>query len=405
MMRDVVIRENQPSSTPINTEQKAEQMLLSSKLPGIGTSIFTVMSAMANEHGAINLAQGFPDFDCDDSLKDMVEKYMRQGHNQYAPMPGVPALRKIMAEKIKSLYGLNVNPDTEITITSGATQALYCAISAFIRPDDEVILIEPAYDCYRPAVEVNGGRSVTYEMSAPDYSIDWRLLERLITWKTRMIVVNTPHNPTGKTLKAADWKELQHLALDRDIIVLCDEAYEHLVFDGERHESLLRYPKIFERGMSVFSFGKTLHTTGWKLGCIVAPPDMTREFRKVHQFNVFAVNTPMQHAVAEYFEQPEQYLMLNDFFEKKRNFLLEAMSGSRFKPLHSEGSYFQLYDYSAISDEPDTEFVKRLVTEHGVAAIPISVFYSSHKQERVIRLCFAKKEDTLAKAAAILSKV
>ncbi|MBI1226353.1 MAG: aminotransferase class I/II-fold pyridoxal phosphate-dependent enzyme [Bacteroidetes bacterium] len=380
-------------------------MLLSSKLPGVGTSIFTVMSAMAAEHGAINLAQGFPDFDCSDRLKGLVEKYMRLGHNQYAPMPGVPALRKIMAEKIKSLYGLTVDPDTEITITSGATQALYCAVSTFIRPDDDVILVEPAYDSYRPSIEVNGGRPIVYEMSAPDYTIDWRLLERLITWKTRMIVINTPHNPTGKTLKEADWKELQHLAVNRDIIVLCDEAYEHLVFDGERHESLLRYPLIYERGMSVFSFGKTLHTTGWKLGCIVAPPDLTKEFRKVHQFNVFAVNTPMQHAVAEYFETPDDYLALNDFFEKKRDFLLGAMSNSRFKPLHSEGSYFQLYDYSAISDEPDTEFVKRLLIEHKVAAIPVSAFYSNNKQERVIRLCFAKQEETLAKAAAILSKI
>ncbi len=380
-------------------------MLLSSKLPAVGTSIFTVMSAMATEHGAINIAQGFPDFDCSDRLKGLVEKYMRQGLNQYAPMPGVPALRRVLAEKIKSLYGLSVDPDTEITITSGATQALYSAISTFIRPDDEVILIEPAYDSYRPSVEVNGGRVITYEMSAPDFTIDWRMLERLISWKTRMIIVNTPHNPTGKILKAADWKELQHIAVNRDIIVLCDEAYEHLVFDGEQHESLLRYPQIFERGMAVFSFGKTLHTTGWKLGCIVAPPDLTKEFRKVHQFTVFAVNTPMQHAVAEYFQQPEDYLSLNGFFEKKRDLLLDAMSGSRFKPLHSEGSYFQLYDYSAISDEPDTDFTKRLILEHGVAAIPVSVFYSSHKQEKVIRLCFAKKEETLVKAAAILNKI
>lgn len=330
---------------------------------------------------------------------------MRQGLNQYAPMPGVPALRKVMAEKIKELYGLDVNPDTEITITSGATQALYCAISTFIRPDDDVILIEPAYDSYRPTVEVNGGRPIIYEMSAPDYTIDWRMLERLITWKTRMIIVNTPHNPTGKTLKTSDWKELQNIAVNRDIIVLCDEAYEHLVFDGEQHESLLRYPAIFERGMSVFSFGKTLHTTGWKLGCIVAPADLTKEFRKVHQFNVFAVNTPMQHAVAEYFGQPKTYLGLNEFFEQKRNFLLDAMSSSRFKPLKSEGSYFQLYDYTAISNEPDTDFTKRLILEHGVAAIPVSVFYSNRKDERIIRLCFAKKEETLEKAAAILSKL
>lgn len=380
-------------------------MLISSKLPNVGTTIFTVMSALANEHGAINLSQGFPNFDCSDRLKGLVEKYMRLGYNQYAPMPGVPALRKRIAEKIESLYGMRVDPDTEITITAGATQALYCAISAFIRPDDEVILIEPAYDCYRPAVEVNGGIPVTYEMHPPEYKIDWRMLERLISWKTRMIVVNTPHNPTGKILKASDWGDLQRIAEDRDILVMCDEAYEHLVFDGQRHESLLRYPKIYQRGLSVFSFGKTLHTTGWKLGCIVAPPDLTKEFRKVHQFNVFAVNTPMQHAVAEFFDDPAEYFALNDFFQKKRDFLLAAMENSRFKPIKSEGTYFQLFDYSGISNEPDKEFVKRLILEHGVATIPVSVFYSNSNNEKVIRLCFAKTEETLAKAGELLSKI
>lgn len=380
-------------------------MLLSSKLPNVGTTIFTVMSALANEHGAINLSQGFPNFDCSDRLKGLVEKYIRQGYNQYAPMPGVPALRNRIAEKIESLYGWNVDPDTEITITAGATQALYCAISAFIRPDDEVILIEPAYDCYRPAVEVNGGIPVTYEMNGPNYTVDWRMLERLITWKTRMIVVNTPHNPTGKIFRNTDWKELQRIAEDRDILVLSDEAYEHIVFDGEKHESLLRYPKIYQRGLSVFSFGKTLHTTGWKLGCIVAPPDLTKEFRKVHQFNVFAVNTPIQHAVAEFFNTPEEYLALNDFFEKKRDFLLSAMEGSRFKPIPSEGTYFQLFDYSAISDEPDMAFARRMTTEFGVAAIPVSVFYSSHLDEKVIRLCFAKTEETLTEAGKRLRKI
>jgi methionine transaminase len=357
-------------------------MLLSSKLPGVGTTIFTVMSALANEHGAINLSQGFPNFDCSDRLKGLVEKYMRLGHNQYAPMPGVPALRNRLAEKVESLYGMGVDPETEITITAGATQALYCAISAFIRPDDEVILIEPAYDSYRPAVEVNGGIPVTYEMDAPEFRVEWRLLERLITWKTRMIVVNTPHNPTGKIFSKKDWEELQRIAEDRDILVLSDEAYEHIVFDGEQHQSLLRFPKIYERGLSVFSFGKTLHTTGWKLGAIVAPPDLTREFRKVHQFNVFAVNTPMQHAVAEFFDDTDAYLELNDFFQKKRDFLLAAMDGSRFRPIKSEGTYFQLFDYSGISDERDTEFAKRMTTEFGVAAIPVSVFNSSHRWKK-----------------------
>ncbi len=380
-------------------------MLLSSKLPNVGTTIFTVMSALANEHGAINLSQGFPNFDCSDRLKGLVEKYIRLGHNQYAPMPGVPALREHISEKIENLYGIHVNPETEITITAGATQALYCAISAFIRPDDEVIIIEPAYDCYRPAVEVNGGIPVVYEMEAPGYKVDWRMLERLISWKTRMIVVNTPHNPTGKIFRQSDWDDLQRIAQDRDILVLCDEAYEHIVFDGEPHLSLLHRPKIYERGLSVFSFGKTLHTTGWKLGCIVAPPDLTKEFRKVHQFNVFSVNTPMQYAVAEFFDTPDEYLALNDFFQKKRDFLLGAMEGSRFRPIKSEGTYFQLFDYSNISDEKDTAFAKRLTTEFGVAAIPVSVFNSSHRDDKVIRLCFAKTDETLEKAGALLRKI
>lgn len=363
------------------------------------------MSALATEHKAINLSQGFPNFDCSDHLKELVGKYMRQGYNQYAPMPGVPALRNRMAEKIEEIYNIKVDPETEITITAGATQALFSAISAFIRPDDEVILIEPAYDCYRPAIEINGGIPVTYEMEAPDYRVEWRLLERLITWKTRMIVVNTPHNPTGKIFKQSDWKELQRIAEDRDILVLCDEAYEHIVFDGEEHLSLLRYPKIYQRGLSVFSFGKTLHTTGWKLGCIVAPPDLTKEFRKVHQFNVFAVNTPMQYAVAEFFENPAEYLSLNDFFQQKRDFLLSVMDGSGFRPVKSEGTYFQLFDYSAISQERDIEFARRMTTDFGVAAIPVSVFNSSGRDDKVIRLCFAKTEETLARAGERLKKM
>ena len=380
-------------------------MLITSKLPNIGTTIFSVMSALANEHNAINLSQGFPNFDCSDELKDLAAKYMRAGYNQYAPMPGVPALRERIAEKIKKLYHVEIDPTTEITITAGATQALYCAISAFVRPDDEVILIEPAYDSYRPAVEINGGIPVTYQMEAPEYKVNWKMLERLITWKTRMIVVNTPHNPTGKIFRQRDWDNLRHIAEDRDILVLCDEAYEHIVFDGEKHHSLLEFPEIYTRGLTVFSLGKTLHATGWKIGACVAQPRLSREFRKVHQFCTFSINTPIQYAIAEYFQNPETYLNLNAFFQKKRDVLLSAMKGSGFKPIKSEGTYFQLFDYSDISNEPDTEFAKRMTVDFGVAAIPVSVFNSNKKDDKIIRLCFAKTEETLEKAGALLQKI
>ena len=380
-------------------------MLITSKLPNVGTTIFSVMSALANKHNAINLSQGFPNFDCSDRLKDLAKKYIQEGYNQYAPMPGVPALRERLAEKIKKLYGAEIDPDSEITITAGATQALYCAISAFVKPDDEVILIEPAYDCYRPAVEVNGGIPVTYQMEGPDYQVNWKMLERLITWRTRMIVVNTPHNPTGKIFKDADWEKLKYIATDRDILVLCDEAYEHIVFDGKKHNSLINFPDIYSRGLSVFSLGKTLHTTGWKIGACVAPPRLTKEFRKVHQFCTFSINTPIQHAIADFFNDPYEYLHLNAFFQKKRDYLLNAMDGSKFKPIESEGTYFQLFDYSEISDEPDVEFAKRMTTEYGVAVIPVSVFNSNKRDDKIIRLCFAKTEETLAKAGELLKKI
>ncbi len=380
-------------------------MLITSKLPNVGMTIFSVMSALASEHKAINLSQGFPNFDCSEKLKGLVNQYIQQGYNQYAPMPGVPALRHRLAEKIERLYGTQIDPDAEITITAGATQALYCAISAFVKPDDEVILIEPAYDSYRPAVEINGGIPVTYQMEGPNYQVNWKLLERLITWRTRMIVVNTPHNPTGTIFKDNDWENLQAIAADRDILVLCDEAYEHIVFDGERHRSLLQSPEIYSRGLSVFSLGKTLHTTGWKIGACVAPPRLSKEFRKVHQFCTFSINTPIQYAIADFFENADEYLHLNEFFQKKRDFLLEAMDGSRFKPIQSEGTYFQLFDYSDISDEPDTEFAKRMTAEFGVASIPVSVFNSNKRDDKIIRLCFAKTDETLAKAGELLKKI
>ena len=378
---------------------------LHSKLPNTGTSIFSVMTALANEHGAINLSQGFPDFDCDQALKSLVTKYMRKGLNQYATMSGVRELRQVIATKMQKSYGMELDPDAEITITAGATEALFSAITALVRPDDEVILIEPAYDSYRPAVEVNGGIAVTYELKAPDYKVDWKLLERLISWRTRLIVVNTPHNPTGKVFRQADWQQLQKIAEDRDILVLSDEAYEHLTFDGLAHQSMLRFPEVYTRGLAVFSFGKTIHATGWKMGCCIAPPQLTREFRKVHQYNVFSVNTPMQYALADFFADEENYIHLPAFFQEKRDFFLRQMEGVPLKPLKSEGTYFQLFDYSALSDMPDLEFAKWLTTEVGVAAIPTSAFYASGRDEKVVRFCFAKQEQTLKKAAEKLIKL
>ncbi len=378
---------------------------LHSKLPNTGTTIFSVMTALANKHGAINLSQGFPDFDCDQALKSLVTKYMRKGKNQYAPMPGVRELRQVIAKKMQKSYGMELDPDAEITVTAGATEALFSAITALVRPDDEVILIEPAYDCYRPAVEVNSGIAVTYELQAPDYKVNWKLLERLISWRTRLIVVNTPHNPTGKVLRQADWQQLQKIAEDRDILVLSDEAYEHLTFDGLQHQSMLRFPEVYKRGLAVFSFGKTIHATGWKLGCCIAPPQLTREFRKVHQYNVFSVATPMQYALADFFADEENYTHLPAFFQEKRDFFLRQMEGVPLKPLRSEGTYFQLFDYSGFSGMRDLDFAKWLTTEAGVAAIPVSAFYASGRDEKVVRFCFAKREQTLKKAAEKLHKL
>ncbi|MCR9287821.1 MAG: methionine aminotransferase [Bacteroidetes bacterium] len=380
-------------------------MKFNSKLPNVSTTIFTVMSQLANEHGAINLSQGFPNFDTSENLKKLVNHYITSGKNQYAPMPGVLALREQLSSKIETLYGLQVDPNSEITITAGATQALYTAISAFVKPDDEVVLIEPAYDSYRPSIKVNGGIPKAYELSGPDYKIDWNQLRKLVSVRTRMIIINTPHNPIGKILSEEDMKSLDRLTEGTDILVLSDEVYEHLVYDGLQHQSVLRFPNLWKRSMAVFSFGKTLHATGWKLGYIVAPDYIMAEFRKVHQFNVFSVNTPMQYAIADFLVDPNEYLSLPSFFQKKRDFFLEAMKGSSLKPISSEGTYFQLFDYSAISSEKDTEFTKRMTTEFGVAAIPVSVFFSNNNDNQVVRLCFAKTEDTLSKAGELLQKI
>ena len=377
-------------------------MNINSKLPNVGTTIFTVMSRLANESGAINLSQGFPNFDCSIKLQNAAEKYLKSGYNQYAPMAGVQRLRENIAKKIDIMYGTSVNSETEITVTAGATQAIYTVISAFIHPGDEVILIEPAYDSYRPSVEVNGGIAVAYNLTAPDYKIDWSKMQNLVTDKTKMIIINTPHNPTGTTLNAADMQALEKLTERTDILVLSDEVYEHLVYDGAEHPSVLRYPNLFKRSLATYSFGKTLHATGWKLGYVIAPENLMVEFRKVHQFNVFCVNTPMQNAIADFLEDPEEYLSLPNFYQQKRDFFASEMQGSSLQPIPCTGTYFQMFDYSAISQEKDTDFAKRMTTEFGVAAIPVSVFYANGHDDKVIRLCFAKTEETLAAAGKLL---
>lgn len=380
-------------------------MQIQSKLPDVGTTIFTVMSRLANEHRAINLSQGFPNFDCSPRLIQLVNEYMNKGMNQYAPMAGAMPLREQLAQKIYTLYQNSIHPETEITITAGATQAIYCVIAAFIRQGDEVILVDPAYDSYAPSVVLNGGKPVAYELKSPNYNINWTELEQLVSPKTKMIVVNTPHNPTGSILSAKDMRTLQDLVEKYDLLVLSDEVYEHLIYDDVLHESALKYPQLFQRTLATYSFGKTFHSTGWKMGYCVASEHLMKEFRKVHQFNVFSVNTPVQYAMAEFLKNPDEYLSLPYFYQQKRDFFAQAMSTSRFEPLSCSGTYFQLYDYSAISDESDIDFAKRLTTEYGVAAIPISVFYTSKRDEKVIRLCFAKTEETLEKAAELLVKV
>lgn len=380
-------------------------MQFTSKLPNTGTTIFTIMSALAAEHKAINLSQGFPNFPTDPHLNELVYQYMKEGYNQYAPMAGVPALREILSHKIHQLFDFKPDPTTEITVTAGAAQGLFTAIAAFVHPGDEVIILEPAYDLYRPAIEVFGGIPVAYELKAPRYAVDWDEFAGLITPKTRMILINTPHNPTGSILRKADLDKLEALTADTNIIVLSDEVYEHLIYEGEEHQSVLRFPQLRERSLAVYSFGKTFHATGWRIGYCVGPAALMAEFRKIHQFNVFSVNTPMQYALAKYLEDENTYLNLSSFFEKKRDFFLSTMRGSRLQPLHCDGTYFHLFDYSSISQEPDTAFARRLTTEFGVAAIPVSVFYSDGRDDKIIRLCFAKTEEMLEEAGALLQKV
>lgn len=380
-------------------------MHITSKLPAVGTTIFTVMSTLSNKHGAINLSQGFPNFPTSQRLNDLVYHYMQQGFNQYAPMPGVPVLRERIANKANQLYGTKLNSDEEVTITAGATQAIFTAITTFVKHGDEVIILEPAYDSYQPVVELNGGTVVPYRLKAPDYEVDWGLMKKLITPSTRMIIINTPHNPTGSTLKAKDLQALQDLTDDTDILILSDEVYEHLIYDGNQHQSILRFPKLWQRSLATYSFGKTFHNTGWKMGYCLAPKHLMKEFRKVHQFNVFSINTPIQYALADYIEDASTYLSLPAFFQQKRDFFLQALDGSRLRPLSCEGTYFCNFDYSDISSEDDMAFAKRMTIEYGVAAIPVSAFYSNPTNDKVIRLCFAKTEETLEKAGDLLRKI
>ncbi len=378
---------------------------INSKLPNIGTNIFTVMGKLANEHNAINLSQGFPDFSCNEELVGLVNKYMKLGHNQYAPMEGLISLRKVLAQKTEEIYSAKYDPETEITITSGATQAIYTAISAIIKENDEVIVFEPAYDCYQPAIEMNGGKTIYLSLKAPTYAIDWEEVKKIINHRTKMIIINTPHNPTGSIMSARDMSKLEKLTQGTDIVILSDEVYEHIIFDGFEHQSVARFPKLAERSIIVSSFGKTFHTTGWKMGYCVAPENLMAEFRKVHQFLVFSCNTPIQHALAEFLINKDNYLELGSFYQTKRDYFVKLIKNSKFEFEPSSGTYFQLLRYKAISKEKDTDYAVKLIKEFGIASIPISVFYHEGLDNKVLRFCFAKKEETLEKAAVILNGI
>lgn len=378
---------------------------ISSKLPKVGTTIFTVMSKMANDFNAINLSQGFPDFPVDPKLIELVNHFMQKGYNQYPPMAGIMPLREGIAAKTEQLYGAQYDPESEVLVTAGATQAIFTAIQALIKEEDEVIIFTPAYDCYAPAVELAGGKTIYVPLEAPDFKIDWEEVKKLVTRRTRMILMNTPHNPTGTTWKQEDLIHLERITSGNDILILSDEVYEHIVFDGEEHQSVAKYPNLAERSIIVGSFGKTFHATGWKVGYALAPKNIMAEIRKVHQYNVFTVNHPVQYALAEYLKDSSNYNEVSAMYEEKRNFFLHSISGSRFTTIPSAGTYFQLLGYDQLSDKNDIEFAEELTKEHGVASIPISVFYHNQVQNSMLRFCFAKENETLEKAAEILVKL
>jgi methionine aminotransferase len=378
---------------------------LQSKLPSVGTTIFTVMSRLASDLGAINLSQGFPDFDCDPELVEAVARHMRAGRNQYAPMQGVPVLREAIAAKYDEFHHHRYDPESEVTVTSGATEAIFAAVAAVVHPGDEAIVLEPCYDSYIPAIELSGGVPVVVPLRYPDYSIDWAAVRAAVTARTRLLFINSPHNPAGSVLSPSDIQELTALIRDTDLFIVSDEVYEHIIFDGVQHESMARHPELAARSFVVGSFGKTYHTTGWKIGYTVAPVNLSAEFRKVHQFVTFSTITPVQHGLADFLNSRRGLRELPAFFQRKRDLFLALMKGSRFRPLKSRGSYFQLMDYSAITSEHDAEFAVRLTKEHGVASIPTSPFLTRSAAPPVLRFCFAKKDETLERAAERLCKV
>jgi methionine transaminase len=380
-------------------------MNLDSKLHSVGTTIFTVMTSLANEYNAINLSQGFPDFAVGRQLIEYVGYFMKKGYNQYPPMTGILPLREKISELTKLMYDRYYNPETEITVTSGATEALFAAITSVVRDGDEVIIFEPAYDSYVPAVLLNKGVPVYIPLTFPDYKIDWNIVKDKISDKTRLIIINFPHNPTGAILEKEDMDILANLIRDRNIFVVSDEVYEHIIFDGKIHQSISKFSELAEKSFVISSFGKTFHITGWKVGYCQAPAELSAEFRKIHQFLTFATSSPFQYAIAKYLENFERIKNVKKMYENKRNHFLDLIKASRFKPLHSSGTYFQSLDYSGITDEPDYDFAIRMTKEYGVASIPVSVFYNDKTDNKILRFCFAKYEDTLEKAAEKLCKI
>ncbi len=378
-------------------------MKVQSKLPHVGTTIFTEINRVAQKHQAINLAQGFPGYEPHPELIEHLKKAIHTSRHQYAPMPGIFSLRESLGKKMKKAYNQNYHTENEITITAGATQAIFTAIAAFIKKDDEVIVFKPAYDCYEPAIELQGAKAITIEMKAPKYKIDWEEVKSKINSKTRMIIINTPHNPTGTILEKNDMLSLEKLVENTNIIILSDEVYEHIIFDKQQHQSAALYPKIAERAILVYSFGKTFHITGWKLGYAAAPKYLMKEFQKVHQFNVFSVNHFAQVAIQKHLQNPKHYLDLANFFQEKRDFFLELIKNSKFDFIPAQGTYFQNLSYQNISDKKDTDFAIQLIQEKKLAAIPVSVFQKNQKDEKMLRFCFAKEKDILKKAAEILN--
>lgn len=377
-------------------------MHIQSKLPQIGTTIFAVMSQLANKHNSINLSQGFPDFNCSPELIKLVNDFMKNGFNQYSPMGGTFELKEQIAQKVEKLHQTIYHPDKEVTITAGGSEALFSAIASCIHPQDEVIIFEPAYDLYRPAVELFGGIVKAVQLTAPDFSIDWKKVEGLISEKTKLIILNNPNNPATSLLSKEDFSELNRLTKNTNILIISDEVYEHIVFDGHQHLSVCQFEELKKRSFITASFGKLYHITGWKVGYCLAPEKLTKEFRKIHQFNTFCVNTPIQYALAEFLKREEEYLQLSDFFQKKRDFLVEGLKQTPFKVIQPKGTYFLLADYSNWSDENDFEFAKWLTETHKVTTVPVSAFYKNPPNQKLIRFCFAKKEETMEKAIQLL---